>query len=95
MNTRAHVCVRSSDGRTQKVACRIVGETPKHYRIECDCVVALPPGYSLLMPGMSRLVPKRSVTVLVEEDYDDGEGEDKCANWKPLGGEDDHQPSCG
>jgi len=60
MNKAAVVCVNSWAGRQEK-NCRVVAETPKRYRIVVDEPTALPPGFSILMPGMSKLVPKTAV----------------------------------
>ena len=48
-------------GRTE-TPCRIVGETPKRYRIETDTAIQLPSGR--LEPGQRRLVPKTAVRVI-------------------------------
>lgn len=56
----AVVCTDSYAGR-QEHPCRVVGETPKRYRIEVDQPTALPPQFSLLMPGTPKLVPKRAI----------------------------------
>ena len=56
----AYVCVNSWAGR-QEHPCRVVGETSKRYRIEVDKPTALPPGFSLLMPGQTKLVPKTAI----------------------------------
>ena len=56
----ALVCVESWAGRQEK-PCRVVGETPTRYRIEVDQPTGLPPGFTIMMPGQQRLVPKRAV----------------------------------
>ena len=55
---QAYICIQSWAGRVQH-KCRIVGETPKRYRIEVDTPTALPPGFSLLMPGQTRDLRKK------------------------------------
>lgn len=45
-----------------KEPCIVVDETPKRYRIRVDKPVALPPGFTLLLPGYTKLVPKRAIT---------------------------------
>ena len=54
-------------GEHFKVDCRVVGETPKRCRIAVDVPTVLPPGYTLLMPGMTKLVPKHAVEFLEEK----------------------------
>ncbi len=56
----AIVCVDSYAGR-QEHPCRVVGETQKRYRIMVDEPTALPPGFSILMPGYTKLVPKSAI----------------------------------
>lgn len=56
----AVVCVDSYAGRQEK-PCRVVGETPKRYRIEVDQPTGLPPGFTIMLPGQQKLVPKRAV----------------------------------
>ncbi len=56
----AVVCVNSYAGR-QEHPCRVVGETPKRYRITVDKPTALPPKFSILAPGQTKLVPKHAV----------------------------------
>ena len=56
----AVVCVDSWAGR-QEHACTVAGETPKRYRITVDKPTALPPGFSILVPGQTKLVPKAAV----------------------------------
>ena len=56
----AVVCVNSWAGRLEH-PCRVIGETPKRYRIEVDKQTALPPGFSLLLPGQTKLVPKHAI----------------------------------
>ena len=60
MNRKAVVCIDSWAGRQEK-PCRVVGETPKRYRIEVDVPTTLPPRFSTLFPGKTKLVPKRAV----------------------------------
>lgn len=60
MNKMAIVCVDSWAGR-QEHPCRVIGETPKRYRIMVDKPTALPPRFTILMPGMTKLVPKYAV----------------------------------
>ena len=57
---KAVVCVNSWAGR-QEHKCTVVGETPKRCRIMVDQPTALPPKYTLLLPGMKRLVPKTAI----------------------------------
>lgn len=54
----AFVCVDSWAGR-REFPCRVVGETPKRFRIEVDTPTKLPGAD--LCPGESRLVPKSSI----------------------------------
>jgi hypothetical protein len=54
------VCVNSWAGRLEH-PCRVVGETPKRWRIEVDKPTLLPPRNSELRPGQQRLVPKTAV----------------------------------
>ena len=56
----AVVCVNSWGGR-QEHPCRVIAETPKRYRITVDVPTALPPGFTLLMPGETKLVPKHAI----------------------------------
>lgn len=56
---RAMVYVNSWAGLQGK-PCRVVGETPKRYRIEVDEPTKLP-GARMLVPGERRLVPKGSI----------------------------------
>ena len=60
----ALVCVESWAGRQEK-PCRVVGETPTRYRIEVDQPTGLPPGFTIMMPGQQKLVPKRAVRFMV------------------------------
>lgn len=60
MDRHAVVCMDSYAGRQEK-PCRVVGETQKRYRIMVDAPTALPPGFSILMPGIEQLVPKRAI----------------------------------
>lgn len=60
MNKQAVVCIDSWAGREEK-PCRVIGETPKRYRIVVDVPTSLPPKFSVLMPGKPKLVPKRAV----------------------------------
>ena len=60
MKRKAVVCIESYAGRLEK-PCRMIGETRKKYRIAVDTPTALPPGFNLLMPGETRLVPKHSI----------------------------------
>lgn len=55
------VCMDSWAGRAEK-PCRIVGETPKRYRIEVETRTLLPNGW--LDPGQQRLVPKTAVRIM-------------------------------
>ena len=57
---RAVVCVNSWAGR-QEHPCQVVGETPKRYRIVVDVPTALPPRFTVLMPGTEKLVPKYAI----------------------------------
>ena len=57
---KAVVCVNSFAGRKEHV-CFVVGETPKRYRIVVDRPTALPPGFSILLPGEIKLVPKHAI----------------------------------
>jgi len=66
MNKRAVVCMNSWAGRQER-PCRVVGETPKRYWIEVDAPTALPPGFSFLLPGMRRMVPKRAVRFIASD----------------------------
>jgi hypothetical protein len=61
MNKPAVVCVNSWAGRIE-YPCRIVGETPKRWRIEVDMPVKLP--RLVLHPGEVRLVPKSAVRLI-------------------------------
>lgn len=63
----AEVHFQSYAGR-HKRACWVVGETPKRYRIRVDEPVALPPGFTLLLPGYTKLVPKRAITFREQEE---------------------------
>lgn len=56
---KAMVCINSWAGRAE-YPCRVVGETPKRYLIEVDKPTALP-GFRLLLPGQTKLVPKRAI----------------------------------
>ena len=56
----AVVCTDSWAGRQEK-PCRVIGETATKYRIEVDVPTGLPPGLTILLPGQTRLVPKRAV----------------------------------
>jgi hypothetical protein len=56
----AVVCVDGWAGR-REFPCRVVGETPMRYRIAVDAPTALPPGYTILLPGMTRLVPRTAI----------------------------------
>jgi len=60
VNRAAVVCTDSYAGRQEK-PCRVVGETAKRYRIEVDQPTGLPPGFTILLPGHQRLVPKSAV----------------------------------
>lgn len=62
---KAVVCVNSWAGRSEH-PCRIVKETPKRYLIEVDEPTALPPKFTLLLPGSTRLVPKYAIKFLDE-----------------------------
>ena len=56
----AVVCIDSWAGRIEH-PCRVVGETPKRYRIEVDKPTTLPPRNTLLLPGQTKLVPKEAI----------------------------------
>ena len=60
INLPAIVCVNSWAGK-QEYPCVVVGETPKKYRISVDKPIALPPHFTLLIPGQTKLVPKHSI----------------------------------
>jgi len=57
---QAYIVVDSYAGR-RMLPCRIVGETPKKYRVEVDEPTLLPPRNMVLAPGESQLVPKSAV----------------------------------
>ena len=57
---KAVVCMNSHAGRAEK-PCFVIDETPKRFRIRVDEPIAIPPGFSLLMPGQTRLVPKHAI----------------------------------
>lgn len=61
MNRPAKMHIQSWAGKSA-VPCRVVGETPKRYRIEVDQPTGVPPNFSILLPGMTKLVPKRAIT---------------------------------
>ena len=63
MSEEAVVCVNSFAGR-REYPCRVVGETPKRYRIMVNNPTPLPPRFSLLLPGQIKLVPKSAVRLL-------------------------------
>lgn len=66
MNEFAVVCMDSYAGRVEK-PCRVVGETPKRYYIEVDVPTSLPPNFSVLLPGIRKLVPKRAIRFLTKK----------------------------
>jgi len=68
MNRAAVVCVDSYAGRQEK-PCRVVGETAKRYRIEVDQPTGLPPGFTIMLPGQQRLVPKRAVRFMAPNSW--------------------------
>jgi len=59
----AVVCVDSWAGRQEK-PCRVVRETPTRYVIEVDQPTGVPPGFTIMLPGQQKLVPKRAVRLL-------------------------------
>jgi len=61
MNEKAVLLIIDSLTGLQEKPCRVVGETPKRYRVTVDQPTGIPPGFSLLMPGMTQLVPKHAV----------------------------------
>lgn len=63
MNIPATVAVQSWAGIQHK-PCRVIGETPERYRIDVNVPTALPPGYHMLQPGETKLVPKYAVSFL-------------------------------
>ena len=56
----AVICIDSFAGRIEH-RCRVVGETPKKYRIEVDKPTPLPPRSEVLDVGMQKLVPKHCI----------------------------------
>jgi len=70
-SSAALVCTNSWAGRLEN-PCRIVGETPKKYRIEVDETTELPGGP--LQPGERRLVPKTAVRLLPTPETTEGGG---------------------
>lgn len=61
--SRAVVCVNNWAGR-QEFPIRVVGETPKRFRIAVDQPTPLPPRSLVLQPGETRLVPRTAVRFL-------------------------------
>lgn len=67
MNRHAIIEAITGAGVNVKNPVRVVGETPTQYKIEVDQPTGLPPGFTILMPGQQKLVPKSAILF----DYDD------------------------